>query len=376
MLYLEIKIGEMQTTPSLDTWTSGFLLAVALGLFLFVLLLTSQKKKNLPIAFLILAFSAILFQYVLFWTRYETIFPYLVLLPPFCYYLTGPLLYLYLLKLYKKEISFNYGLHFLPAAIMIIPNVVLWMKYLGLTESRIVFLKLAQQHWLIAGHMLIYTFLFFRLVYKNTDMNSEFSKVRNRWTRILSGLYFLFVLAYISYYVLVNFSFFNDQWDYMISIMMSLSIYTIGYFIFMQPQIFNGELYSHLFLPIKNKKESFESSLMSELFEKLTQHMEREKPFIDNELRLVHLADQLGFSTHLLSKVINKKAGKNFNQFVNEYRLLEAQRLLSEEDDYSVKSIYFDVGFNNKATFYNAFKKKFNCTPTQYRNAQTEGLKT
>ncbi|GAB5399157.1 MAG: hypothetical protein Aureis2KO_07420 [Aureisphaera sp.] len=368
----------MQTIPSLDTWTSGFLLAVALGLFLFILLISSQNKKNLPIAFLILAFSVILFQYVLYWTRYEETFPYLVLLPPFCYYLTGPLLYLYLLRLYKKDISFNYGLHFLPAAIMLIPNVVLWMKYLGLTESRIVFLKLAQQHWFIAAHMLVYTFLFFRLVYKNADKDniSEFSTVRNRWARVLASLYFLFVLAYISYYVLVNFSFFNDQWDYMISIMMSLGIYTIGYFIFMQPQVFNGELYSQLFLPIKNKNESLESSLMSELFERLTQHMEQEKPFIDNELRLVHLADQLGFSTHLLSKVINKKAGKNFNQFVNEYRLLEAQQLLSEGDESSIKSIYFEVGFNNKATFYNAFKKKFNCTPTQYRNARAEGLKT
>ncbi|MDC8003228.1 helix-turn-helix domain-containing protein [Aureisphaera galaxeae] len=366
----------METAPSLDTWTSGFLLAVALGIFLFTLLISSRNKKNLPIAFLILAFSVILFQYVLFWTRYEETFPYLVLLPPLCYYVTGPLLYLYLLRLYKKEVSFNYALHFLPAAIALIPNVVLWMKYLGLTESRIVFLKLIQQHWFIAAHMLIYTFLFFRLVYKNTDKSSELSKVRNRWTRILASLYFVFVLAYISYYVLVRFPFFSSEWDYMISVTMSLGIYTIGYFIFMQPQIFNGELYSQLFLPIKNKNESFEASLMSELFEKLTQHMEQEKPFIDNELRLVHLADQLGFSTHLLSKVINKKAGKNFNQFVNEYRLLEAQRLLSEGDASSIKSIYFDVGFNNKATFYNAFKKKFNCTPTQYRNAQTEGLKT
>ncbi|MCW8980513.1 MAG: helix-turn-helix domain-containing protein, partial [Altibacter sp.] len=44
-----------------------------------------------------------------------------------------------------------------------------------------------------------------------------------------------------------------------------------------------------------------------------------------------------------------------------------AERLLRNESDQYVKSIYFDVGFNNKATFYKAFKKKHQCTPSQYK---------
>jgi len=78
--------------PTLDTWTSVFLLAVAMGLYLFIMLISSRNNKNFPIAFLILSFSVILFQYVLYWTRYETVFPYLMMLPPLCYYATGPLL--------------------------------------------------------------------------------------------------------------------------------------------------------------------------------------------------------------------------------------------------------------------------------------------
>ena len=150
--------------------------------------------------------------------------------------------------------------------------------------------------------------------------------------------------------------------------MMSFSIYAIGFFIFKQPQVFNGELYANLFLPIQNKKESFEDTILNELYQNLTNYMEQEKPYIDNELRLVHLADQLNFSTHLLSKVINKKSGKNFNKFVNEYRLIEAERLLTETNATSIKSVYFDVGFNSKAAFYNAFKKKHDCTPSEYRS--------
>jgi AraC-like DNA-binding protein len=150
---------------------------------------------------------------------------------------------------------------------------------------------------------------------------------------------------------------------------MSFSIYAIGFFIFKQPQVFDGEFYSQLFIPLRNKKENFEQSLLSELYKNLTKYMETKKPYIENELRLVHLADQLGFSTHLLSKVINDKAGMNFNQFINEYRLQEAEELLKEASDLSIQNIYFEVGFNNKATFYSAFRKKYGCTPTQFKKA-------
>lgn len=357
----------MQEAPSFDTWTSIFLLAVAMGLFLFVALLFNKNKKHLPIAFLVLAFSAILFQYVLYWTRFENVFPYLRMLPHLCYYTTGPLLYLYILRLYKKNVQFNFALHFLPAFLVLITYLAILINQLGLGEVKIPWMFFSGNPWFIVIHMTLYALISVRVSIKASS-ESAYQKLRNRWTRIILGLYGVFVLAYVSYYVLVNFDFFNAQWDYMISITMSLSIYTIGYFIIKEPQVFDGEFFSELFLPDENKDNSFEESLMNELYRKLTLYMELEKPYIDNELRLVNLADQLGFSTHLLSKVINKKSGKNFNQFVNEYRLEEAKRLLLENPEYSVKTIYFDVGFNNKATFYNAFKKEFNCTPLQYRD--------
>lgn len=358
----------MQEAPSFDTWTSLFLLAVAMGLFLFVTILINKNKRNLPIALLVLAFSGILFQYVLYWTRFETVFPYLRLLPHLCYYTTGPLLLLYVLNLYKKEVQFNFALHFVPAFMVLITYIAVLIKQLHLGDVTIPWRWFSSNPWFIAIHMSIYTLLAYRIAKKSPEENN-YQKLRNRWTRILLGLFTAFVLAYVSYYVLVNFDFFNDQWDYMISIMMSFSIYAIGFFISKEPEVFDGAFFSELFLPDENKDSSFEESLMNELYRKLTLYMELEKPYIDNELRLVNLADQLGFSTHLLSKVINKKSGKNFNQFVNDYRLQEAKRLLLENPDYSIKTIYFDVGFNNKATFYNAFKKEFQCTPLEYRES-------
>lgn len=358
--------------PSFDTWTSVFLLAAAMGLFLFIILITNRFKKNYPIAFLILAFSLILFQYVLYWTEYEKVFPYFVLLPSICYFSTGPLLYLYFLNLYSKKPTFNFSLHFLPATLVLLPNVVLWLKYLGLTSMKIPLLSLANSYWLISTHMIIYTALILFIISKNKVLDSEYNKVRFNWSKVLISLYIVFILSYISYYVLVRFSFFNSEWDYMISGMMSISIYTIGYFIIKQPSIFDGELHAKLFLPIKNKNETLETSLLNEFYDNIVKYMETNKPYRDNELRLVHLADQLGFSTHLLSQIINNKSGNNFNHFVNEYRLQEAEELLLSSKHAQVKSIYFDVGFNNKATFYKAFKMKHHCTPLEFKKKLKE----
>ena len=351
--------------PSFDTWTSIFLLAAAMGLFLFVILITTRIKKNYPIAFLILAFSVILFQYVLYWTKYENILPYFRLIPSICYFLTGPLLYLYFLNLFFKKPKFNYYLHFLPAALALLPNVILWLKYLELTTMNIPWIAFTNSYWVIAIHMSIYATLIIVLIFENKMLDSEYNKVRFNWSKVLVTLYVVFILSYISYYILVNFPFFNSEWDYMISGMMSISIYTIGYFIIKQPSIFDGELHAKLFLPIKNKNETLENSLLNEFYDNIVKYMETNRPYRDNELRLVHLADQLGFSTHLLSQIINNKSGNNFNHFVNEYRLQEAEELLISSENAHVKSIYFDVGFNNKATFYKAFKMKHHCTPLE-----------
>ena len=136
--------------------------------------------------------------------------------------------------------------------------------------------------------------------------------------------------------------------------------------VYKEPSIFNGELLSHLFLKTSNHSELTETT-KDEFYDKLLTYIQNDKPYLDNNLRLVQLADKVGFSSHTLSKLINEKAKKNFNQFINEYRLEEAKKLLIEDSSTSIKTIYFDVGFNNKATFNTAFKNKFKCTPSEYK---------
>lgn len=361
----------MQQTPTFDTWTSGFLFAVAMGVFLFFVLITNKNKRNYPVAFLVLAFSGILFSYVLYWTKHTALMPYFNSFQMIGYYSAGPLLYLYLLEMYNKKMTHFY-LHFSFAFIWIGLTFFIWAQYIFDFRVAIGSIYSFLAHYLlIVAHLSLYFFLMFFLIKKNNIVKTEFEKIRYKWVKILISLYALFLIAYISYYVLVNFSFFNNQWDYMISFSMTLAIYTIGYFAYKEPQIFDGEFFAELFLNVENKTDSFEEHLINEFYSNLVNYIEREKPFKDNELRLANLADKVGYSTHLLSKIINKKSGKNFNSFINDYRLSEAEKLLlSNDKNHSIKTIYFDVGFNNKVTFYKAFKEKYHCTPTEYKKSK------
>ena len=145
----------MQPTPSFDTWTSSFLIVAAMGLFLFVLLLSNNNKKVRPIAFFVLAFAVILFQYVLYWTHYQFIYPYFIMLPVVCYYLTGPLLYWYIFNLYGKKTPKTFWLHFLPAILCLIAYGTWLLKFLGVFESSIAWVNNTQYYQPIIVHMSI-----------------------------------------------------------------------------------------------------------------------------------------------------------------------------------------------------------------------------
>ncbi|MEZ4797703.1 MAG: helix-turn-helix domain-containing protein [Flavobacteriaceae bacterium] len=211
--------------------------------------------------------------------------------------------------------------------------------------------------------------IFLTIKSKEINLASEFDKIRRKWVNSLIVLYVTFVLFFISYYIMVYLGLYTRPRDYFISAVMSFTIYTIGWFAYKEPQIFNGEFFNKYFLPNNNsnKKVENDDELLEDLYSCVVNYINEKKPFKNNELRLSKFASELGHSTHLISKAINLKSGKNFNQFINEFRLYEVEQILKENtDNLNIKSIYFDVGFNNKATFYKAFKEKYNCTPKEY----------
>lgn len=105
------------------------------------------------------------------------------------------------------------------------------------------------------------------------------------------------------------------------------------------------------------------------LMEAINKLVEAEKIYTDPEVTTESLAARLGVNRNAISKAVNSALQKNFSAFINDYRIREAIRLLSDpaNDALTTDAIATDAGFNSRETFYRAFKARTGITPTQFR---------
>ncbi len=99
----------------------------------------------------------------------------------------------------------------------------------------------------------------------------------------------------------------------------------------------------------------------------LKQLMESDRVYQDEDLSLDDLAVRLQISSEQLSRFLNTQLGKNFNVFVNEYRIQAASQLLCEDPKRTVLSIAFAVGFSSSSAFHEAFRRFTGTTPGKLR---------
>jgi AraC-like DNA-binding protein len=104
---------------------------------------------------------------------------------------------------------------------------------------------------------------------------------------------------------------------------------------------------------------------------KILTYMQKDKPYLDSNIRLNTLAINLGISPSYLSQILNLKLNQNFYDFINHYRIKEAMIILSDpKKNDNILSVAFEVGFNSKQTFNSAFKKYTKVTPSQFKRKQ------
>ncbi|MCQ9636701.1 helix-turn-helix domain-containing protein [Chryseobacterium sp. WG23] len=130
------------------------------------------------------------------------------------------------------------------------------------------------------------------------------------------------------------------------------------------PNLFAG--ISKDLIPVKPANELKKEP---EQLKNLMQFMETEKPYLDDKLTLQKLAEQINLPEKQLSLLINQHTGKHFFDFINEFRINDAKTLLKEQSQLTVLEVLYKVGFNSKSSFYTAFKKATNLTPTDYRKS-------
>ena len=96
--------------------------------------------------------------------------------------------------------------------------------------------------------------------------------------------------------------------------------------------------------------------------------MEKEKLFCDEDLSLKRFSHALEVSPHQLSAFLNEHYDKNYNSFINKYRIDYACQLLENDPDMSILASAFASGFNSYTAFFTAFKKERNQSPRQFKN--------
>ena len=111
---------------------------------------------------------------------------------------------------------------------------------------------------------------------------------------------------------------------------------------------------------------------LSDKFEILESVMKKDRLYLSKNLLSKTVCMRIGISQPDFSKLIKAQAGKNFNQYVNDYRVQYAVSKLHEPgflNKYSLNTLSDVCGFASSASFYRAFKLNMNMTPTSYYEA-------
>jgi len=107
---------------------------------------------------------------------------------------------------------------------------------------------------------------------------------------------------------------------------------------------------------------------MAEIEATVRKHLEEKKSFLQHSYTLKMFSEETQVPVHYLSGFINKYYKMNFNDFINEYRIIfSIDKLLKKEWMYKkLETIASEAGFNNRNTFISAFKKVTGVKPSEF----------
>lgn len=111
---------------------------------------------------------------------------------------------------------------------------------------------------------------------------------------------------------------------------------------------------------------SLKDSDMEELKERLCNVLEREKLYLNPDIRVGDLAERLYTNKSYLAQTIKIKMNKNFCQLIHFYRVREAMRIYAQNPDLTITQLCRRVGFNSMTTFNTAFGRNTGFTPAEW----------
>jgi len=120
---------------------------------------------------------------------------------------------------------------------------------------------------------------------------------------------------------------------------------------------------------IKYANSCLTEEQVQQICDSLDNQMKDKKLYLQPDLTITQLANEMNCSKHHLSQVLNELLQKSYYDYINSLRIEEAMHLLIEPQyqQYKIASIAYDAGFNSLSTFNDVFKKHTGKTPSDYR---------
>ncbi|MGB5356883.1 MAG: helix-turn-helix domain-containing protein, partial [Eudoraea sp.] len=221
--------------------------------------------------------------------------------------------------------------------------------------------------------ILNYTILILRLLKKHDlRIRDYFSNLDNKkllWLKFLAeGILVIAIIACVSL-LIENFTLLSlpQYGGLFTNISICVFIFILGYYGLRQDFIFKD--FNNSFLEkVKYSKSSLNEEHSRSEFLRLQTYMRMNKPYIEPELNLETLAQELDLHPNNLSQIVNSNTESNFWDYINSYRIEEVKAILVSDEIKSktLLGIALSSGFSSKSTFNRVFKKHCGITPSEY----------
>lgn len=334
--------------------SAGFLHGVLFAFYLFFF----KKKKTLTNLLLgtILIFMAFRVGKSVMMNFGDNLEPVFIFIGLAFLLLIGPLLRWYVLGMTRSNFKLpkKYRLELIPFSLIFISSFFISKEWFDTNNSEAIIL-FASTLLFIYIHLAFYIFLSWKIVQKTIKefKKEELTKSQKSIFSWLKLLMIGFVVIWISYVLNIL----DETIPYIVGpIVYSVVIYFLSYKAFV---LKTTEIDGNVFKTNNN----------SILFKEINDLIITKKLYLESDLSLSKLSELIGQSTQKTSSIINQYAKRNYNDFINLYRIEEAKKMLLDNNNqkFTISSIAFDTGFSSLSSFNSAFKKFEGKTPSRYR---------
>ena len=293
----------------------------------------------------------------------------------------GPCIYFYTSFITDASFSFKRKdyLHFIPVGIELLCSIVQGYEsaQTGTPNYNTSFFQLISPILQLTAIISVLVYSFYALKKINgyhRYILSNYSNIDKYYLKWLYRLIVIFAILWFMWvpYILVDYIVFNYGLGiseyYPLYILMSVITIWLSAEAFLRPEIIIVS--PKIVKEEKDRTEEVSEDILAQA-KWLKHQMETNLFYLNSELTLSSLAAELDIHPNLVSKIINDGLGKNFSDFVNDYRIEAVINKFRhpKNDQFTLLGIAFDCGFNSKTTFNRVFKKSTGKTPFAYKNS-------